>query len=94
MRFAKLMTRKSADCVYGTVHAAFSARITMDSIASSLLFGDGAAAVLVTGDAKPLPGLHLEIFMRKSCRKANGHGLGAFVYRLFDDAERLCARPD
>jgi predicted naringenin-chalcone synthase len=43
-----------------TLH--FQRESSMDSIASSLLFGDGAAAVLVTGDAAPLRGLHLEGF--------------------------------
>ncbi len=34
----------------------------MDNIASSLLFGDGAAAVLVTGDSCPLDGLSIKGF--------------------------------
>jgi predicted naringenin-chalcone synthase len=43
-----------------TLH--FQRETTMDSIASSLLFGDGAAAVLVTAEESPLPGLHIENF--------------------------------
>ena len=35
---------------------------TLDSITSSLLFGDGSAAALVTADAHAKPGLHLEHF--------------------------------
>jgi predicted naringenin-chalcone synthase len=35
---------------------------TMDSIASSLLFGDGAAAVLVTSAQSNLPGYHIQNF--------------------------------
>jgi predicted naringenin-chalcone synthase len=35
---------------------------TMDNIASSLLFGDGSAAVLVTSDDYPAKGLNLESF--------------------------------
>ena len=34
----------------------------IDSVASSLLFGDGSAAVLVTSDQEPTPGLHLDHF--------------------------------
>jgi predicted naringenin-chalcone synthase len=34
----------------------------IDSVASSLLFGDGSAAVLVTGDADPIKGLKLDHF--------------------------------
>ncbi|RYY26992.1 MAG: type III polyketide synthase [Chitinophagaceae bacterium] len=34
----------------------------IDSVASSLLFGDGSAAVLVTSDQSPEPGLHLDHF--------------------------------
>jgi predicted naringenin-chalcone synthase len=34
----------------------------IDSVASSLLFGDGSAAVLVTGDQAPGAGLHLQHF--------------------------------
>jgi len=34
----------------------------IDSVASSLLFGDGSAAVLVTSDQSDLPGLHLDHF--------------------------------
>jgi predicted naringenin-chalcone synthase len=34
----------------------------IDSVAASLLFGDGSAAVLVTGDASPVKGLQLDHF--------------------------------
>ncbi len=40
----------------------FQKDATMDNIASSLLFGDGAAAVLVTSDDFPAKGLRLESF--------------------------------
>jgi predicted naringenin-chalcone synthase len=43
-----------------TIH--FQREATMDNIASSLLFGDGAAAVLVTGNDDPAEGLHLDHF--------------------------------
>ena len=43
-----------------TLH--FQKESTTDNITSSLLFGDGAAAVLVTGDESPLPGLKLDHF--------------------------------
>lgn len=43
-----------------TLH--FQRENTMDSIASSLLFGDGSAAVLVTSERNKLPGLHLQNF--------------------------------
>lgn len=43
-----------------TLH--FQREATMDNITASLLFGDGAAAVLVTGDSHESPGLHLKGF--------------------------------
>jgi predicted naringenin-chalcone synthase len=43
-----------------TLH--FQREPTMDNIASSLLFGDGSAAVLVTADAHPARGIHLSSF--------------------------------
>ncbi|HUQ96655.1 MAG TPA: type III polyketide synthase [Chitinophagaceae bacterium] len=43
-----------------TLH--FQRENTMDSIASSLLFGDGSAAALVTADDDVLPGIHLQNF--------------------------------
>ncbi len=43
-----------------TLH--FQRETTMDSIASSLLFGDGAAAVLVTSDSRELPGVRINRF--------------------------------
>ncbi|MBA2744860.1 MAG: type III polyketide synthase [Flavisolibacter sp.] len=43
-----------------TLH--FQRENTMDNIASSLLFGDGSAAVLVTGNAYPKKGLVLSSF--------------------------------
>jgi predicted naringenin-chalcone synthase len=43
-----------------TLH--FQREPTMDNIASSLLFGDGSAAVLVTPDAHPAKGIHLSSF--------------------------------
>ena len=43
-----------------TLH--FQRENTMDSIASSLLFGDGSAAALITADESALPGLHIENF--------------------------------
>lgn len=43
-----------------TLH--FQREHTMDNIASSLLFGDGAAAVLVTGDGDKAHGWHLQNF--------------------------------
>jgi predicted naringenin-chalcone synthase len=43
-----------------TLH--FQREITIDNIASSLLFGDGAAAVLVTGDDHSAKGLYLDGF--------------------------------
>lgn len=43
-----------------TLH--FQREATVDNITSSLLFGDGAAAVLVKANADPLPGLKLDSF--------------------------------
>ena len=43
-----------------TLH--FQRDASMDSIASGMLFGDGAAAVLVTPDEDPRPGFRLERF--------------------------------
>jgi predicted naringenin-chalcone synthase len=43
-----------------TLH--FQREATLDNIASSLLFADGSAAVLVTSDEHPHKGLHLEHF--------------------------------
>ena len=43
-----------------TLH--FQREASMDNIASGMLFGDGAAAVLVTPDKDPRPGLRLEYF--------------------------------
>ncbi len=43
-----------------TLH--FQREATMDNIASSLLFGDGSAAAVVTADDHPLKGLHLDGF--------------------------------
>ncbi len=43
-----------------TLH--FQREATMDNIASSLLFGDGSSAALVTADDNPINGLHIENF--------------------------------
>ena len=43
-----------------TIH--FQREATMDNIASSLLFGDGSAAVLMTGDESKEEGLYLDHF--------------------------------
>jgi predicted naringenin-chalcone synthase len=43
-----------------TLH--FQRENTMDSMAASLLFGDGAAAALITADDTALAGLHIENF--------------------------------
>ncbi|MBA2250214.1 MAG: type III polyketide synthase [Chitinophagaceae bacterium] len=43
-----------------TLH--FQQKNSMDNIASSLLFGDGSAAVLVTHDDSPFDGLHIKNF--------------------------------
>jgi predicted naringenin-chalcone synthase len=43
-----------------TLH--FQRDASIDSVAASLLFGDGSAAVLVTGDNDQLKGLHLDHF--------------------------------
>jgi predicted naringenin-chalcone synthase len=43
-----------------TLH--FQQENTMDNITASLLFGDGSAAVLMTGSENELPGLHLDNF--------------------------------
>ena len=43
-----------------TLH--FQKEPTLDNIASSLLFGDGAAAVLVTHDENDMPGLQIKSF--------------------------------
>lgn len=43
-----------------TLH--FQQEATMDNIASSLLFGDGSAAVLITADANKTKGLHIDSF--------------------------------
>jgi predicted naringenin-chalcone synthase len=43
-----------------TLH--FQRESTMDNITSSLLFGDGSAAALITADDHKLPGLHMEGF--------------------------------
>ena len=36
--------------MYGVMHPSFQKENTVDSMTSSMLFSDGAAAVLVTGD--------------------------------------------
>ena len=54
---AKIMVVCTELC---TLH--FQREATMDNIASSLLFGDGSAAVLVTGDAYAGKGLHIRDF--------------------------------
>lgn len=43
-----------------TLH--FQKESTMDNITSSLLFGDGSSAILVTGDDHPDEGLHIDSF--------------------------------
>jgi len=43
-----------------TLH--FQKEATLDNLTSSLLFADGSAAVLVTGDRSPLPGIRLSNF--------------------------------
>lgn len=43
-----------------TLH--FQREVTLDNMASSLLFGDGSAAVLVSGDNTGMNGLHLDGF--------------------------------
>jgi alkylresorcinol/alkylpyrone synthase len=43
-----------------TLH--FQREPTIDNIASSLLFADGSAAAVITGDAHPLKGIHLNSF--------------------------------
>ena len=43
----------------------FQKEATPDNLASSMLFADGSAAVLVTGDADPLHGLHIKSFYSK-----------------------------
>jgi predicted naringenin-chalcone synthase len=43
-----------------TLH--FQKEATSDNIASSLLFGDGSAAMLITGDEQPARGLHIDSF--------------------------------
>jgi predicted naringenin-chalcone synthase len=50
-----------------TLH--FQKEATMDNIASSLLFGDGAAAVLVTSDAFSKKGLHIDGFYSEVLKK-------------------------
>ena len=43
-----------------TLH--FQKEATLDNLTSSLLFGDGSAAMLITGDKNPLPGIFLSGF--------------------------------
>jgi len=43
-----------------TLH--FQREPTQDNIASSLLFGDGSAAALITSDSEPMHGLHIDNF--------------------------------
>ena len=43
-----------------TLH--FQKEATLDNLTSSLLFGDGSAAALITGDKDPSPGIHLSDF--------------------------------
>ena len=53
-----------------TLH--FQREATMDNIASSLLFGDGAAAVLVTADEATHEGLHIDQFYSEVIAKGKG----------------------
>lgn len=43
-----------------TLH--FQREASMDNMASSLLFGDGSAAILISGNSDPLPGIKIEEF--------------------------------
>lgn len=43
-----------------TLH--FQKEATIDNIASSLLFGDGSAALLITSDDHPMKGMHIDHF--------------------------------
>lgn len=54
-----------------TLH--FQKEPTMDNMASSLLFGDGSAALLVTHDDYPCKGLHIENFYSEVVVKGKKH---------------------
>ena len=43
-------------------HFIFNGKIPLDNISSSLLFGDGAAAMLITHDDNEMPGLKINNF--------------------------------
>lgn len=73
--YAAIHALKMADSICGTNRNAkvvivctelctlhFQKEATVDNIASSLLFGDGSAAILVTHDDQPEHGLHIENF--------------------------------
>jgi predicted naringenin-chalcone synthase len=73
--YAAIHALKSADAICNSIPGAkvlivctelcslhFQREPTIDNITSSLLFGDGAAAVLLTGDDHPGRGLHLSSF--------------------------------
>ncbi|QEC52855.1 putative naringenin-chalcone synthase [Anseongella ginsenosidimutans] len=84
--YAALHALKMADAICRADHGArvlivctelctlhFQEEYTMDHITSSLLFADGAAAVLVTGDAWPGKGLALSRFYSEIALNGESH---------------------
>jgi predicted naringenin-chalcone synthase len=66
-----------------TLH--FQKDYTPDAVMAPLLFGDGAAAVLITGDAGNQPGLQLHSFYAeviRSARQAMSWELGAYGFNM------------
>ncbi len=71
-----------------TLH--FQREATMDNIASSLLFSDGSAAVLVTADSDKHKGLRSKKFLLGSnTQRKTRYELGAFFVGVFNDTQRL-----
>ena len=75
-----------------TLH--FQKEHTIDNMTSSMLFSDGAAAVLVTGNEEQ-DGLTIDHFYSTvACERKKRYGLGTFIQRFFNDIKRLYCRTD
>ena len=60
-----------------------------------MLFADGAAAVLVTGDDHPIKGLHIDHFYSEVIPKGKKDMAWEIVFKWFsDDIKRLYSRTD
>jgi predicted naringenin-chalcone synthase len=76
-----------------TLH--FQREPTIDNIASSLLFGDGSAAVLIVPDESPSKGIVIRNFYSEILPKGKKDmALGIILNGFFNDAEWLCTRSD